>query len=62
MQKVLITGGSGFIGTNLIDSFLKDGYSVLNVDRRQPIKDAHSPYYKEADILDFNRLRDWFFA
>lgn len=29
---VVITGGSGFIGANLADSFLKDGHEVLVVD------------------------------
>lgn len=57
MQKVLVTGGSGFIGTNLVESFLKDGYTVLNLDSRQPLNDAHKPYFKQVDILDFDKLQ-----
>ena len=31
-MKVLVTGGAGFIGTNLIKRLLKDGYEVVSVD------------------------------
>ena len=31
-MKVLVTGGVGFVGTNLIKRLLKDGYDVVSVD------------------------------
>lgn len=31
-MRYLITGGSGFIGSHLIESLLKNGHSVINVD------------------------------
>lgn len=33
MKKILITGGYGFIGSNLIKHFLKKKYYVINVDK-----------------------------
>ena len=33
MQKVLVTGGLGFIGSNLIKILLKKKYSVINIDK-----------------------------
>ena len=33
MKKYIITGGSGFIGTNLINHILKKKYKVLNLDK-----------------------------
>ena len=31
-MKVLVTGGCGYIGTNLIKKLLKDGYEVVVID------------------------------
>ena len=31
-MNVLVTGGAGFVGTNLIKRLLKDGYDVVSVD------------------------------
>ena len=33
MKRIIITGGSGFIGSNLIHLLLKKKYSVINIDR-----------------------------
>ena len=50
-KKILVTGGSGFIGTNLID-YYKDSYEVLNLDNTKPINSSHLVYWKDIDILD----------
>jgi UDP-glucose 4-epimerase len=31
-MKILVTGGAGFIGTNLIKRLLKDGHQVISID------------------------------
>ena len=33
MKKVIVTGGLGFIGSNLIKLLLKKNYYVLNIDK-----------------------------
>jgi dTDP-D-glucose 4,6-dehydratase len=33
MNKILITGGSGFIGTNFINYISKKKYKILNIDK-----------------------------
>jgi len=32
MKKILITGGAGFVGSNLISKLFMDGFSILNID------------------------------
>ena len=31
-MKVMVTGGAGFVGTNLIKRLLKDGHEVVSLD------------------------------
>ena len=33
MKKVIVTGGSGFIGRNLIQILLKNNFFVINIDK-----------------------------
>ena len=56
MNKILIIGGSGFIGTNLVEKFIDDGFQVLNIDFKEPKKKAFSAYWKNIDITDFDAL------
>ena len=52
--KLLVTGGSGFIGTNLIDTLLEKQISFVNLDINSPKKSSQEPYWQKCDILDFD--------
>ena len=52
-MRVLITGGSGFIGTNLVERFIARGDIVLNLDISTPRNPAHLHLWKFGDLLDF---------
>ena len=53
MTRIIITGGSGFIGTNLLDSLHNDGYSILNIDLKEPLDKKHLSLWKQINILDY---------
>jgi GlcNAc-P-P-Und epimerase len=55
-KKIIITGGSGFIGTNLVEYFLSLGWDVLNLDIKSPRNSAHINYWQEVDILNREQL------
>ena len=33
MKKVIVTGGLGFIGSNLVELLIRDGFKVINIDK-----------------------------
>ncbi len=51
-SRILVTGGSGFIGTNLIQHCSDGGHEVLNIDIRHPKHPAAPGLFVQADILD----------
>lgn len=53
-MRLLVTGGSGFIGTNLIDALLERELQVLNLDICSPKKVSHQAFWRECDIMDFD--------
>ena len=57
MPRVLVTGGSGFIGTNLVESFLRDGWPVLNFDAASPRAAHHRAFFQQGDIRDAEALK-----
>lgn len=48
-MQYLITGGAGFIGSNLADSLLKDGHDILVVDN---FNDYYDVKIKEANVAE----------
>ncbi len=56
-MKLLMTGGSGFIGTNAIEVFTQEGLSVLDYSVHPPLKPEHSRWWHAGDILDATSLR-----
>ncbi len=52
MRRILITGGSGFIGTNLVEHARRAGSTeVVNYDRREPRCEAHRDLWSRGDVL-----------
>ncbi|WP_339480642.1 NAD(P)-dependent oxidoreductase [Pseudomonas sivasensis] len=58
--KVLVTGGSGFIGTNLVCRLKILGYKVLSLDVAQPRNLNNLDVHLCCDICDVDSLREAF--
>lgn len=53
MKKIVVTGGSGFIGTNFINILIKQGnFKILNYDISKPKIEEHLLFWKNIDICN----------
>jgi len=61
MEKVIVTGGAGFIGSNLVDALIEKGYEVHVVDNLVAGKreNVHTKaVLHEIDIRDLKKLQE----
>ncbi len=56
-MRIIVTGGSGFIGTNLVEHFINKGEAVINIDVNPPRNEVHREYWKKVDLLDAAELQ-----
>jgi UDP-glucose 4-epimerase len=61
-MKCLVTGGCGFIGSNLVDKLVELGYDVVVIDDESATAHDHFYYNKKAryykyDICDYTNTR-----
>lgn len=60
MSKIIVTGGSGFFGTNLVEHYSQLGWDVINIDIAEPRNPLHRSYWKKADIRDTVQIQNLF--
>ena len=64
MKKIIVTGGSGFIGSNLVNFLIKKKYFVINIDKltyssnkfNDPIRNKGNYRLFKFDINNKNKL------
>lgn len=57
-MRVFITGGSGFIGTNLISALQERGDVICNFDKETPKKSEHEEFWVNGDIMNLESLKE----
>lgn len=56
-HRILVTGGSGFIGSNLVDFFLASGArSIVNFDIVEPRNSARRTLWRKVDLCERDAL------
>jgi UDP-glucose 4-epimerase len=63
IKKCLVTGGAGFIGSNLADRLIKEGYKVVIIDNLSTGKKENinpKADFHKADICDFSKIKKFF--
>lgn len=65
-MKILVTGGAGFIGSNLCEHFVRKGYDVICFDNLStgfmhsidPLKECRNFHFIEGDIRNLDTCRE----
>ncbi len=59
MERVIISGGNGFVGSNTVSFFLDQGIKVTSIDiAEKPIIESDNLTYIQCDIFDSKMLRE----
>jgi len=56
MDKILITGSSGFIGSNFLQFYIDKGFILANIDKSLPRRKEYLSNWRKINILDYDSL------
>lgn len=57
MSRILVTGGTGFIGQALIERLQRDGHQVVAVSRSKPRASTANVEWRQADLFSLKDIR-----
>lgn len=55
-MRILITGASGFIGSNLVEYYVGRDYNILIIDSKKPSSEIYDKFWIKADIRNYDEL------
>ena len=59
MSRIIVTGGAGFIGTNLIRRLVKDGHDILSIDDYSSGLESNHIEGVEYNKVNINHFNQW---
>ena len=64
-MKIVVTGGAGFIGSNIVDALIEEGHEVVCIDNESSTANEKFYWNPKAidvleDIADFDAILPWF--
>jgi len=59
-MRIICTGASGFIGTNLVNRLQQSNLEILNIDAQKPLDAHHTPYWQAGSVLNCQCLVEIF--
>jgi len=60
MESILVTGGAGYIGSHIVETFAQYGYHVISVDILNECVESENISYYKTDIRNIEELRNIF--
>ena len=60
LKRIIVSGGSGFIGTNITKSLSVQGDIMINIDLKEPQNSEQLDLFRKVDILDYENLSKTF--
>jgi nucleoside-diphosphate-sugar epimerase len=60
MNTILVTGGSGFIGSHVMDVLKERGFTAVNYDIKPPVFERHAAQWLEGDVTNLAQLTSAF--